>query len=369
MLSFSVPPGYRRSAFRRGAKAGSVHGNHRSDPWKPIGPATASNGTLAKRILDRLRDEYGFTRRLHHREESEHWDGRVRCSCQFPRERLRIGALRKIHLRSDRCGLSGRTMATAFAITTPSWRCPDPGAMGSGTLEFARLHGASVPLSVRGQVRPAGSRDRLHPAELPGPRSRVPRASRPSTNSRRTPGGVRLRGHKETMRLERASSLPLPPLPACDKRPSGEFAVPPGALPTIRLPGGRNTDEVVISCGAEVIARHRRSYDSEDGDLRLRCITCPCAEDRPSTRPRRWDLEAFITLRPAPRSSYGQGRQARVRPGAPSCWRPSGSRRSGCGRRLQRSTIGFDAVRTWYVPHHGPPRWLASIRRMVAMTS
>ena len=92
---------------------------------------------------------------------------------------------------------------------------------------------------------------------------------------------ARLRGHKETIgeRLERDRQvlLPLPPAPydACDKRPgrasslslvryrSNDYSVPVAYGHREVLIRGY-VDEVVISCGAEVIARHRRSYDSED---------------------------------------------------------------------------------------------------------
>ena len=239
--------------------------------------------------------------------------------------------------------------------------CPDPGRWEAAA--NARLHGASVPLSVRGQVRPAGQGQRqgqgrgtgrLHPAELPGPRSRVPRASRPSTMlSPNSAAGARrrvMRGHKETIgeRLERDRQvlLPLPPAPydACDKRPgrasslslvryrtNNDYSVPVAYGHREVLIRGY-VDEVAISCGAEVIARHRRSYDSEVPDLRPAALPAlDRAEDR---RPR--PGRAIGGLGPArglhhsaaaPRSSYGQGRQARVRPGAPVYWRPSGSSR------------------------------------------
>lgn len=92
---------------------------------------------------------------------------------------------------------------------------------------------------------------------------------------------VRLRGHGETIgeRLERdrVAFLPLPPsaYEACDKRP--------GRVSSLSLVRYRDNDysvpvayghrevlvrgyvhHVVVSCGAEVIARHRRSYERED---------------------------------------------------------------------------------------------------------
>ena len=91
--------------------------------------------------------------------------------------------------------------------------------------------------------------------------------------------------NKETIgeRLDRDRQVLLPLPPGCDKR-TGEFSAVAGALPQQRLVpvayGHREVlirgyvDEVVISCGAEVIARHRRSYDSEDL-ISTRCITCP----------------------------------------------------------------------------------------------
>jgi transposase len=93
--------------------------------------------------------------------------------------------------------------------------------------------------------------------------------------------GDRLRGHDETIgeRLARDlaafNALPLAPYDACDKKP--------GRVSSLSLVRYRGTDysvptayghrevlvrgyihEVVISCGAEVIARHRRSYERED---------------------------------------------------------------------------------------------------------
>ena len=130
---------------------------------------------------------------------------------------------------------------------------------------------------------------------------------------------ARLRGHKETIgeRLarDREAFLPLPPAPydACDKRP-GRVS----SLSLVRCRGNDYSvpvayghrevlircyvDEVVISCGAEVIARHRRSYDSEDlifDPLHY----LPLIEQKIGALDQAaplagWDLpEAFITLR------------------------------------------------------------------------
>ena len=93
--------------------------------------------------------------------------------------------------------------------------------------------------------------------------------------------GARLRRHGETIgeRLERdrAAFLPLPPTPydACDKRPGrvsslslvrykgNDYSVPVAyGYREVLIKG--YVDEVVITCSAEVIARHVRSYDQED---------------------------------------------------------------------------------------------------------
>jgi hypothetical protein len=92
---------------------------------------------------------------------------------------------------------------------------------------------------------------------------------------------ARLRGHGETIgeRLERdlGAFLSLPPssYDACDKRPGrvsslclvryrgNDYSVPVAYGHREVLIRGF-VHEVVISCGAEVIARHRRSYEHED---------------------------------------------------------------------------------------------------------
>ena len=93
--------------------------------------------------------------------------------------------------------------------------------------------------------------------------------------------GARLRRHAETIgeRLgrDRAALLALPPAPyeACDRRPgrvsslslvryrNNDYSVPVAYGHREVLIRG-SVDEVVISCAAEVIVRHRRSYERED---------------------------------------------------------------------------------------------------------
>ena len=92
---------------------------------------------------------------------------------------------------------------------------------------------------------------------------------------------TRLRGHRETIgeRLVRDQAalmeLPSSPYDACDKRPgrvsslslvrykANDYSVPVAYGHREVLIRGY-VHEVVISCGAEVIARHRRSYERED---------------------------------------------------------------------------------------------------------
>jgi len=93
--------------------------------------------------------------------------------------------------------------------------------------------------------------------------------------------GDRLRGHAETIgeRLVRDlaafQSLPATPYDACDKKPgrvsslslvryrSTDYSVPTAYGHREVLIRGY-VDEVVISCGAHIIARHARSYERED---------------------------------------------------------------------------------------------------------
>jgi len=91
----------------------------------------------------------------------------------------------------------------------------------------------------------------------------------------------RLRRHEQTIgerfEQDRAALLPLPATPyeACDKRTArvrslslvryrgNDYSVPVcGGYRAVLVKG--YVDEVVISCGAEVIARHARSYERED---------------------------------------------------------------------------------------------------------
>ena len=140
--------------------------------------------------------------------------------------------------------------------------------------------------------------------------------------SRDSAAGARPHGFGATRRRSASAShgianlcYPLPPAPydACDKRPGrvsslslvryrdNDYSVPVAyGYREVVIRG--YVDEVVISCGAEVIARHRRSYDSEDlifDPLHYR----PLIEQKIGALDQAaplagWNLpEAFITLR------------------------------------------------------------------------
>ena len=266
MLSFSVPPGYRRSAPPRRPKLGPFTGiidrileddrtSHRKQRH------------TAKRIFDRLRDEYGFTggytivkdyvreQGLRSREvfvPLSHSPGHAQAD--FGEAMAVIGgALRKIHFlafdlpHSDGCFVAAYPAETteafcdghnaAFAFfggvprsilydNTKLAVAPDPGRWEAAA--NARLHGASVPLSVRGQVRPAGQGQRqgqgrgtgrLHPAELPGPRPACRELRGPQRCSRRTvppaPGGAAAGPQGDHRRASRAGSSSSLAIAAC----------------------------------------------------------------------------------------------------------------------------------------------------------
>ena len=331
MLSFSVPPGYRRSAPPRRPKLGPFTGiidrileddrtSHRKQRH------------TAKRIFDRLRDEYGFTggytivkdyvreQGLRSREvfvPLSHSPGHAQAD--FGEAMAVIGgALRKIHFLAStfptvmvallrpirRRRPKHSAMATTRRLpssaaspdpsctTTPSWRLPGSWAMGSGSERASSRSFSPTICSRTGSAGRARATTRARVEGLVGFIRRnflvpVPRAeSFAALNDAlaeqcRRRQAARLRGHKETIgeRLERDRQvlLPLPPAPydACDKRPgrasslslvryrSNDYSVPVAYGHREVLIRGY-VDEVVISCGAEVIARHRRSYDSED---------------------------------------------------------------------------------------------------------
>ena len=365
----SVPPGYRRSAPPRRPKLGPFTGiidrileddrtSHRKQRH------------TAKRIFDRLRDEYGFTggytivkdyvreQGLRSREvfvPLSHSPGHAQAD--FGEAMAVIGgALRKIHFlafdlpHSDGCFVAaypaetteafcdGHNAAFAFfggvprSILYDNTKLAVARILGDGKRQRTRVFTElqSHYLFEDRFGRPGKGNDKGKVEGLVGFIRRnflvpVPRVeSFAALNDAlaeqcRRRQAARLRGHKETIgeRLERDRQvlLPLPPAPydACDKRPgrasslslvryrSNDYSVPVAYGHREVLIRGY-VDEVVISCGAEVIARHRRSYDSEDlifDPLHY----LPLIEQKIGALDQAaplagWDLpEAFITLR------------------------------------------------------------------------
>ena len=265
MLSFSVPPGYRRSAPPRRPKLGPFTGiidrileddrtSHRKQRH------------TAKRIFDRLRDEYGFTggytivkdyvreQGLRSREvfvPLSHSPGHAQAD--FGEAMAVIGgALRKIHFlafdlpHSDGCLLrpirrrrpKHSAMATTRRLpssaaspdpsctTTPSWRLPGSWAMGSGSERASSRSFSPTICSRTGSAGGQGQRQgqgrgtgRLHPAELPGPRPACRELRGPQRCSRRTvppaPGGAAAGPQGDHRRASRAGSSSSLAIAAC----------------------------------------------------------------------------------------------------------------------------------------------------------
>ena len=365
MLSFSVPPGYRRSMPRRRPKLDAFTGiidrileEDRTSHHK--------QRHTAKRIFDRLRDEYGFTggytivkdyvreRRLWSREmfaPLHHPAGHAQAD--FGEAMAVIGGVaRKVHFlafdlpHSDGCFVKaypaetteafcdGHNAAVAFfggvprSILYDNTKLAVARILGDGKRQRTRVFtelqshylfedrfgrpGKGKVEGLVGFIR----RNFLVP---------VPRVESIEALNDDLAGqchrrqAARLRGPKETIgeRLarDRQALLPLPPAPydACDKRPGcvsslsllryrgNDYSVPVAYGHREVLIRGY-VDEVMIICGAEVIARHRRSYDSEDlifDPLHY----LPLIEQKIGALDQAaplagWDLpEAFITLR------------------------------------------------------------------------
>ena len=148
----------------------------------------------------------------------------------------------------------------------------------------------------------------------------------------------RLRGHDETIGarlardLERFHDLPAAPYDACEKRAGRvnslslvryrgtDYSVPTAYGHREVLIRGY-VDAVVISCGADVIARHVRSYEREDFvfdplhylALLERKIG---ALDQARRVDRLGSARGVHDAAPPARGAHGQARQARVRAGA-----------------------------------------------------
>ena len=145
------------------------------------------------------------------------------------------------------------TFTPALTLHKQAGSRPHPGRWEAAA--NARLHGTSIPLSVRGQVRPAGQGQRqrqgrgtgrLHPAELPGPRPAGRELRGPQRCSRGTvppaPDGAAAGSRGDDRRAPRAgpgsSATATPGSIRCLRQASRarELAVA-GPLPRQRLLG------------------------------------------------------------------------------------------------------------------------------------
>ena len=311
MLAYSVPPGYRRQTSPRRPK---------------------KQRHTARRIFERLRDEYGFGGgyttvkdyvREHRRQTQEmfaplsHSPGQAQCD--FGEAMVIIaGVQRKAHYfildlpDSDGCFvkaypaetteafLNGHVAAFAFLGGVPQSILYD-----NTKLAAARILGDGRRKRTRAFTeiqshylfddrfgRPAKGNDKGKVVAMVGYVRRNFLLPVPSFKSfdalnahleRRCLERMdeRLRGHSETIgqRMERdlEALLPLPSVPhdACDRQAgrvsslslvrhrTNDYSVPVAYGHRDVLVRGY-VDEVVISCGSEVIARHRRSYDRDD---------------------------------------------------------------------------------------------------------
>ena len=331
MLSFSVPPGYRRSAPPRRPKLGPFTGiidrileddrtSHRKQRH------------TAKRIFDRLRDEYGFTggytivkdyvreQGLRSREvfvPPSHSPGHAQAD--FGEAMAVIGgALRKIHFlafdlpHSDGCFVAaypaetteafcdGHNAAFAFfggvprSILYDNTKLAVARILGDGKRQRTRAFSGlqSHYLFEDRYGRPGKGNDKGNVEGVVGYARRnfmtpLPRfASWDAFNGhleeqcRNRQGNV-LRGHRESIgerfvRDREALKRPLPaPFDACDKQGTrvnslslvryrtNDYSVPVAyGHQEVWIRG--YVHEVVIGCGAGIIARHPRSYDRED---------------------------------------------------------------------------------------------------------
>ena len=346
MLTYSVPPGYRRQTPPRRPQL---------EPYTRVIDRILEDDLArprkqrhtAKRIFERLRDEYGFDGgyttvkdyvREHRRQTREmfvplsHSAGHAQCD--FGEALVVIGGVeRKAHFfvidlpHSDGCFgkaypaetaeafLDGHVSAFAFLGGVPQ------GILYDNTgLAVAKILGDGRRQRTRAFTdlqshylfddrfgRPGKGNDKGNVEGLVGYMRRNFLVPIPSFGSfdalnayleRRCLERMdaRLRGHMETIgqRMERdLVLLPSALYDACDKQASRvsslslvRYRANDYSVPVAY--GHRDVivrgyvDDVVISCESEVIARHRRSYDRDDFGYDPPSTTCPLPE---STRP------------------------------------------------------------------------------------
>jgi len=331
MLAYSVPPGYRRKSPPRRPKLEAYTGvidrilddDHR---------VPKKQRHTAKRIFERLRDEYGFDGgytvvkdyvREHRQRTREmfvplsHPPGHAQCD--FGEALVVIGGVQqKAHCfvldlpHSDGCFikaypaeiteafLDGHVSAFAFLGGVPqsmlydNTRLAVAKILGDGRRQRTRAFTGlqSHYLFDDRFGRPGKGNDKGKVEGLVGYARRNFLVPIPSFESFEALNAylerrclermdAQLRGHAETIgqRMERdlEALLPLPgaPYDACDKQASrvnslslvryrtNDYSVPVAFGHRDVLVKGY-VDQVVISCGSEVIARHPRSYERDD---------------------------------------------------------------------------------------------------------
>jgi transposase len=331
MLTFSVPPGYRRSRPPARPKldlfVAIIDRILDQDGQRP-----AKQRHTSKRIFERLRDEHGYAggvtivkdyvlaRRQQQREvfvPLRHDAGHAQVD--FGEALAVIGGVeRKIHFfamdlphsdtgfvqaypaETTEAFCAGHVAAFAFfggvplSILYDTTKLAVARILGNGTRQRTRVFSElqSHYLFADRFGRPGKGNDKGKVEGLVGLIRRnflvplPPAASFAALNEQlltdcRRRLGDRLRGHEATIGarltrdLERFRDLPVLPYDACDKRAArvsslslvryrgNDYSVPTAyGYRQVLLRG--YVDTVVISCGADVIARHVRSYGRED---------------------------------------------------------------------------------------------------------
>ena len=191
--------------------------------------------------------------------------------------------------------------------------------------------------------------------------------------------GRRLRRHTETIgerfARDREALLPLPPVPydACDTRTTrvtslslvryrrNDYSVPTAYGHREVLVKGY-VDEVVIVCGSDEIARHRRSYEREvlifEPRHYLALLGAQDGGARSSGAAGRVAAAGRVSPAAAPvGGAAGQAGHARVRAGVAAARRLSARPRPRAAIRdaVRLGAIGFDAVKHLVRCRLGPP--------------
>ena len=394
MLAHSVPPGYRRRKPPRRPKIGPYTGVIdrilEDDPVSSTGQALnlpKKQRHTAKRIYERLREEYGFDGgytivkdyvRKHRRRTREMFVPLVHppghAQCDFGEAWAVIGGVKqKIHFFVLDLPHSDAMFVRAYPAETTEAFCdghvsafsflggvPQSIVYDNTRLAVARILGDGRRQRTRTFTelvshylfedrfgRPGKGNDKGKVEGMVGYTRRNFLVPIPSFESFDALNShleerclkrmeARLRGQSETIgeRMERDldALLPLPAVPydASDRHTTrvsslslvryrtNDYSVPVAYGHRKVLVRGY-VDEVVISCGTDVIARHRRSYDRATTSCSTRSTTCRCWSARPAPWTRRRRLQGGTS----PRSSVP----------CAVCWSPGwadGARGSSC---------------------------------------